>query len=145
MIDRLKEMYPDAQCALKRPAPADQLAEDRPQRALRQGPLAGGQRVGDDLLLPGRRPDPEALLLLDLADLRQAQEIAVKMDAVPILRVAHRIVATLALKPGIARVFARFDTAKECLIGKLDSHLDVLQDLRVNQLEPRLCLLPAGQ
>ena len=35
------------------------------------GPVAGGQDLGEHLLLAGRRPDLQALLLLDLADLER--------------------------------------------------------------------------
>ena len=60
----------DVDRPLQRPRAAHQLAEDDPQRLLRQRALAGRQGLGDDLVFPRRRPDLEPLIVLDLTDLR---------------------------------------------------------------------------
>ena len=82
----------DADRPLERPRAAHQLAEDDPQRLRGQRALAGGQGLGDDLVLARGRPDLEPLILLDLADLRgdlgaaiqQADEVLVEpVDLAP--------------------------------------------------------------
>ena len=50
--------------------PLIELAKDDPQRFRRQRARAGGQGLRDHLVLARGRPDLEALIVLDLADLR---------------------------------------------------------------------------
>ena len=58
-----------AQGALERPRATHQLTEDQPQGLDGQWPLAGRQGPRDDLVLAGRRPDFQSLMMLDLSDL----------------------------------------------------------------------------
>ena len=90
----------------------------------------------------GRSAQLAMQLDLDAADLAQVQLIANKIDAIPVLRVGHRIIAPVSLEAWIARLFTRLDTSKERFVGQIDADIDVLQHLRVNRLERRMFLLP---
>ncbi len=61
----------DAHGPLKRAGAAHQLAEDEPKGFVGKGAAAVARGVGDHFVLAGRRPDFQALLLLQLADLQR--------------------------------------------------------------------------
>ena len=54
------------------------------------------------------------------------------------LRVGERIVTVMTSKAGIARGLSVLDAAKEGLKGKVKTHTDILQNLRMHRLEGRM-------
>ena len=63
---------------LKGPGAAHQLAEDDPQRLRRQRALARRQGLRDHLVLPGRRPDLQPMIVLHLPDPRRDLRAAIQ-------------------------------------------------------------------
>ena len=79
------------------------------------------------------------------AHFRQIQLIAIQLAAVAVLRVAERIVAVAAPKPGIPWRLTDLDAPKECLESEVDTHGDILQDLRMRHGQGRTLFLDFRQ
>lgn len=67
------------------------------------------------------------------ADFREDQSVAVQPHAIPVLRVRDTVVSSFAFETGKASFFsATLHPLEEGLIGQINSHGDVLKDVRVN-------------
>lgn len=110
----------------------------------RDKPLAGTttpQRDGFDAAFDGA-------VKVDryLADLGEDELVPFEPCAVAVLWIGHTVVATKALKSRVSGVlFARPNTAKECLECQIDTNLNVLQDLAMHQPERLAFGFPVGK
>src|SRR5690606_34418331 len=72
------------------------------------------------------------------------------METIPIefearLRVRETVVSTFSLEPGESRVFPCLHPPEEGFEGKINAHLNILKNLRMNSVQIGSFLFPLGQ
>src|SRR5262249_17275553 len=83
---------------------------------------------------------------LNRTDFRKDQSIAVKPNAIAILRVGDAVIAAKTFETRIADLLCAFlHTTEESLKSQIDPELDVLQHLAMHQLELAARLFPAWE
>ena len=90
--------------------------------------------AGTALMQRGCLDDPTHRTMVhhfDGADFGERHTVVMR-DAYPRLRIAHRVIASVAFETGIAWLLTCFDAAKERLHAQINTYCDILQHLRMN-------------
>jgi hypothetical protein len=75
---------------------------------------------------------------MDCTNFREDATITFEANAIPVLRIGDAFILTKTFEARIADLFHAFlHTTEERLNGQIDPHLNVLQHLRMHQLERR--------